>query len=244
MLHESYIQGGEAFHNDLKGNAILQLQRVKVNKTNQKKEKSLSANVLWDNGSTVTFITFEQADKMKLVGKQSELFLKRMGDKVGERITSVKYIFYITNLKGGRTKLEAFGIERITSEICKINSNKLKRMFKKSDIGKNYNRPENGAVDLLIGSDYLGLHPARHKALGNLLLMKNSYGTIIAGRHADVHEGTQKLVNHAEVFHISRGFTDFYSQERLGTNIIQMKESLKLHIPLIKIQTTYQIIER
>ena len=115
LLHASYV-AGETFHSELKGNAILQVQTLKVNKTNNKTEKGSNANYLCDNGSTTTFITFHLAELMKLVDKQNDVYLKRMGDKKGQHSKSMEYVLYLEELNGERLKIEAYGVDRIISD--------------------------------------------------------------------------------------------------------------------------------
>ena len=173
-------------------------------------------NVLWDNGSTISFVTFKWAEMMKLKGRQEKMQLLKFGEIEGEHLSSVKYKFKLIDRSGVETVIEAYGVDKITSDICNINSEMLQKLFKGSNM-EDYNRPENGTVHCLIGSDYLSIHPVQEEAVGNLVLLRNKYGSIIAGRHHNVCEGTQKYVKNVQVLHISRGFSDFYALEQLET---------------------------
>ena len=60
-------------------NTILQIQSLEVC---QHQDISINANVLWDAGSTLSFITFELAGKLKLVGNPVNLEIVTVGGRV------------------------------------------------------------------------------------------------------------------------------------------------------------------
>ena len=74
LLHEAHASG-ISFHGGRKAdrngvqdaNILLQLQKVKVGKHGG---GLAQLNVLWDGGSTLSFITFLQARQLKLIGEK------------------------------------------------------------------------------------------------------------------------------------------------------------------------------
>ena len=54
----------------------------------------MKVNILWDSGSTLSFITFEYAKKLKLQGKAVKLEIVSSGGTV-KQVNSVRYSIYI-----------------------------------------------------------------------------------------------------------------------------------------------------
>ena len=57
-------------------NTILQLRRIQGG---QKFDMQIPINVLWDGGSTLSFITFELAKRLKLSGQKVKLEIVKVG---------------------------------------------------------------------------------------------------------------------------------------------------------------------
>ena len=72
LLHEAYTVGLTFHSSSNKGNAILLMQRIRAYKG---QGKVVQMNVLWDNGSTISFVTFKWAEMMKLKGRQEKIQL-------------------------------------------------------------------------------------------------------------------------------------------------------------------------
>ena len=53
------------------------------------------------------------------------------------------------------------------------------------------NRPDEGEIDMLIGLQYAAFHPVPVSTSGHLILYRNCFGTVIGGRHPDIHEEIQ-----------------------------------------------------
>ena len=73
-----------------------------------------------------------------------------------------------------------------------------------------------GSVGLLIGFSYAAYQPVKIEGVGHLLLMRNRFGSIIAGSHPTIKETTRKVVKHAIVLHSLGNFEEFQSIESLG----------------------------
>ena len=107
--------------------------------------------------------------------------------KVGGETTELNSCLYnvcLVDKSGKLHTIEVFGIDRISSPIEPINVDEISHIF---GIEKgSLKRPQSGEVDLLIGMQFASLHPVRMKSVGNLLLMENQFGQVIAGSHPKV----------------------------------------------------------
>ena len=117
---------------------------------------------------------------MNLQGKRVKLGIIKIGAEATE-INSCLYHLCLKDANGKFHSIEAFGIERISSPIEPVNTDEIARMFKMDK--ESIARPQDGEVDLLLGMQYAALHPVRTKSIGNLLLMENQFGKVIAGSH-------------------------------------------------------------
>ena len=83
--------------------------------------------------------------------------------------------------------IEALGVDRIAGPIEKVNVDGVREIFS-SDIQCMWDvvgsRPS-GEVELLIGNNYLGLHPTELEASGNIKVLKSRFGTgfVLSGSH-------------------------------------------------------------
>ena len=171
--------------------------------------------VLWDAGSTLSFITFELAKKLQLNGEPVDLEIVTVGGEA-KRVSSQKYTIVAWDKEDREVKLEVLGIEQISTEIETVEVNEILHEFK-SEVARKAARPQGGNIDLLIGFQYAAYHPAKREELGHLLIMENRFGFIIAGSHPRLREKTIKLVKHAAVvLHASIRIEEFYSIEALG----------------------------
>ena len=141
---------------------------------------------------------------------------------VGGQSTLVdSFMFTVTLIRkdGKSIDVEAFGIEKISSEIEKVNLDEIARIFhmRPSEIS----RPQKGEIDLLIGQQYAAFHPARVEASGHLLLMKNQFGLVVTGSHPLVKKSTTisescLQVRNAMVMHATGTIESFFEMESLG----------------------------
>ena len=73
---------------------------------------------------------------------------------------------------------------------------------------------------MLLGMQYAAVHPVRTKSVGNLLLMENRFGQIIAGAHLSISGSTAITqsciqVRCAQVMHVT-AVESFFEIEGLG----------------------------
>ena len=176
--------------------------------------------MLWDGGSTLTFITFNKAKSMNLTGKPVKLGMEVVGGKTTLVDTKV-YSMRLMKEDGHSVTIEAFGLEKISSQIDQVDIREAAKLLRVK--AAEINRPSSGGIDLLIGQQYAAFHPVRKRASGHLLLMSNDFGgNVIAGSHPMVKttlgEITQTCLKarNAFVMHTGGKVESFFEIEGLG----------------------------
>ena len=106
-------------HNTNIDTCLLQVQRVKT--------KRGEANIMWDNAASLCFITNTKAKQEKLKGSKVELSVIKVGAQ-SEKIKTIKYKVPLIDKQGHVIEFEAYGIERITSDIDSVNIDIFSRM--------------------------------------------------------------------------------------------------------------------
>ena len=111
LLHEAHIDG-RSFHGTSKTkfncNTLLQLQKIKGKNNNG---KTLELNVLWDAGSTISFITFKKAKMLKLQGSKEHLQIIKVGGEA-EDLISCRYKLFMTDLREELVEVDVLGLEK------------------------------------------------------------------------------------------------------------------------------------
>ena len=125
-------------------------------------------------------MTFRKAEQLQLQGKPVKLSLVAIG---GQKtiIESKVFLLKLYKSNGETVQVEAFGIQRISSEIQKVNQEMICKI-----LGiplDSLDRPLEGEVDVLIGQQAAFLHPVFQKVVENLVLMKNDFGAVVSGSH-------------------------------------------------------------
>ena len=102
-----------------------------------------------------------------------------------------QYEFAINTSVGKRINITAFGMERITGPVSKLDPKVLVKLF--ADYDSESLQRKSSYVDVLLSCDYFGLHSKREEARSgdNLSIMSGSLGICLQGSHPDVAEGTK-----------------------------------------------------
>ena len=129
--------------------------------------------MLWDGGSTLSFVTFKLARKLQLHGKPVKLEIITVGGKI-EQIDSFEYTLMLQNQRGNRSPIEVLGMEKISTCINEINFQRISKLFRTQL--KSAKQKESEEIDVLISLQYAGYHPVRKEVKGHLLLLENQYG--------------------------------------------------------------------
>ena len=163
-------------------------------------------------------MTFNLAKELQLKGKPVQLEIVTVGGQAKE-IDSYRYKVQLVDKAGCTVEIEALGIDQISTDIQKINIDKVKQSFTRKEVLE-IERPAEGVIDLLVGFEYAGYHPRCIESVGHLLLMKNQFAYIMAGSHPDLQERTKRLVHNATVLHATVNPQDFYDIESLGVSCV------------------------
>ena len=172
-------------------------------------------NVLWDNAASLCFITYSKAKEENLRGTPIQLTITKVGGKE-EKLVSRRYQVPLLNQYGKTVLIEAYGIDKITSDIQNVSIDGLEHIFKGVSI-REVTRPT-GPVDLLIGYEYAGFHPQLERKKGHLLLPRNQFGKYLGGKHPGFQEThTKSEIKDTRVHHVAAvNVEDFYNIEGLG----------------------------
>ena len=144
---------------------LLQVQRIQT--------KREFANVLWDNGASLCFITNKKAKEEKLKVINAQLSVVKAGG-INEKLISRKYKLTLIDKKGQELQIDVYGIDKITSDIQAINLDGIHRLFR--NVTKEEITRPTGEVDVLIGFENAGFQPQTEQSSEHLLLLKNRFG--------------------------------------------------------------------
>ena len=178
------------------------------------------ANVFWDGGSTLSFITTKKAEQLNLKGRQMNLSMVTVGGQTTQ-LESYEYPVVLWDEDDNRVEVKAIGIEKISSSISKINKKEAARIFQIEE--SKINRPVGGEVDMLIGLQYAAFHPMPVQTDGHLVLYRNRFGNTIGGNHPEICEDTKidescSHVRLAVAMHVTQAIDTFFEVESLGVN--------------------------
>ena len=155
----------------LGGKTLLGLQFI------QSKGGSMLGAV-YDNGSEGSFITHERAKSLGLKGVYARLNLTKFGNMRWQG-DSLLYTLEIVNKVGVTRTIFVAGVDQITSEISPVDLSDVARSF---GLDEGLIRRPAGRLDLLIGSDYIVMHPYRVRDEGALRLSQNEFGYCVFGQ--------------------------------------------------------------
>ena len=198
------------------------------------KRLPLKVAALWDNGSTLSFITLKLAKLLRLSGKRLNLCIEVVGGNT-TNVESYEYCIHVIDQSGEVVEMQVIGIEKISSDIGSFDAKEVSQLFK---IDQNtISRPNGGEIDLLLGVRYAGYHPVRCDARGHLLLLQNRFGCTIEGTHPNIKEKTKieaqcMQLRHAIVMFVSErvgheNADQFHTIEGLGVTCIPQCGSCK-----------------
>ena len=156
--------------NSMIDSCLLQLQKIPT--------KHGWANVLWDSGASLCFITNTKAKAEHLKGTTVELTVTKVGGN-NEKITSNRYKLSLFDKQGQEVQVDVYGIDKITSEIQSVDIDGIMPLF--NNISKEDILRPSGTVDVLIGYEYASYHPQNEQSSGHLVLSRNHFGRCIGG---------------------------------------------------------------
>ena len=157
---------------------LLQLQQIRVGKGPSQEE---NLNVLWDGGSTLSFIAFQKARKPQLQEYKISLQIVKIGGEMNE-FDSCRYQLSLTDKDGGIVNVEVLGIDSISTNIAEVRLNRVAPLFNKIRLSE-LNRRKEGKINCLIGYEYAAFHPVRKQACCHLLILEIRFGYVVGGSH-------------------------------------------------------------
>ena len=123
----------------------------------------------------------------------------------------------LTDRRGKVDLIQAYGIERISSEMDYVEICSLACLFK--GLKPNEVTRARGEVDVLIGINHCELHPSKEQIIGSLILYSNRYGKCLAGCHERIKGNKQPSINSAYINLVIRPkIKDFFDIEEMGVN--------------------------
>ena len=158
-------------------------------------------SVLCDGGSNASYITHRAAERIKAKKvKELSLDVTTMGN-VEKTYNTWQYEFPINTSAGKKVTITAFGMERITGQVSKLDPKVLVKLFPEYDPETLQRKSTH--VDVLLGCDYFGLHPKQEEARcgDNLSIMNGALGICLQGAHPDLIEETRYDTNLAKKIH-------------------------------------------
>ena len=151
------------------GLALYPVQQAKVC------ESGKNVTIFCDSGSNTTYITYQAADRIK--AKKLNRFMldvTTMGN-AEKTYNTRQFQFTLRTDTGKKVSITAFGMDRITGPVSKLDTKVLADLFPGYDVDSLQRRTDK--VDILLGCDYFGLFPKCEEAKcgENLSIMKGCW---------------------------------------------------------------------
>ena len=161
------------------GSSLLPIQDISLFGSERK------ITVFFDGGSNASLITHQAARQIHAKRVKSiKLDLTTTGNVITQYET---YIYKVILRSTSNTPITilAYGLTEITGKVSRVDTDLLCQLFPRTKV----NHLERGEyVDLLLGSDYTGLHPRKEVARAgkNLWILEGPLGQCIQGSHQEL----------------------------------------------------------
>ena len=175
-------------------------------------------NILYDGGSSSSYVTYRAASRFgaRVLGKY-QLDVIKVGN-VKSTMNTTLFAIPIKTATGQIVEIKAFGMDKISGPLSEEPEiNVLKSIFPGFNVELLQRRGK--FVDLLLGTDYYGLHPKNEiRGVGDLSIMKGSLGYSLVGKHARLQSSARRdtfMINRVQALRLE----DFICGEELGTQV-------------------------
>ena len=161
------------------GSAIFPIQKFQI------PGSSHSVNVFFDGGSNVSFVTKAVIKYLKTKKLAPNDLGVTMTSNIKKTVPTHIYEFYSSDSKGARVRVIAFSLDEITGKVVLLDKARLANLV----VGIDIDLLDRGQqVDVLIGSDLLGLHPEKVVACAgeHLKIKSGPLGLCVQGYHPDL----------------------------------------------------------
>ena len=158
-------------------------------------ESGRTVSVFSDGGSNSSYITHRAANRIKAkIIRELTRDVTTMGN-VEKSYNTREYQFTIRTSTGRKMTINAFGMERITGTLSKLDPEVLVRLFPNYD--PTSLQRKSTSVDVFLGCDHFGLHPKKEEAQcgDDLSIMNGELGICLQGTHPDLKEVTHYDAN-------------------------------------------------
>ena len=152
---------------------------------------SKPVTVLLDGGSNASYVTSSCAQKNKLKQLDKvQLSVTTVGGKDKDYHSAI-YEADLRTSEGKIARVTMYELPRITGKVSHLSQKVLEEIFPEYD--SNILLRDSTHVDMLIGTDYFGLHPKEELARAgeNLSIMRGNLGVCLVGTHPLLKESTQ-----------------------------------------------------
>ena len=177
--------------------SLLPIMQAKVSGTQTR------ATILFDGGSDCSYIREQSAKliKAKRLGPVT-LDVVTMGGCTTKYETH-QYEISLVTPDGSSVKVIAYGMDRITGSVSRLNGEVIRNLFPYFDTSLLSRASE--TVDILLGNDYYGLHPKRelYKSGKHLSIMEGELGICLQGSHPHLAEATTVATNCSDAYNVS-----------------------------------------
>jgi len=219
----------------------------------------VSLNCLFDNGATCSLITESAAKTLNLVGEKIKLNISTVTDT--KAVDSAVYYVPLVDNNNNIHQIRALQVDSILEGLTSPNMSGVKSFFS-SSIQRRWHdvssRPT-GSIDLLIGLDFLRIHPVNVELHNNLRVVSSQFGggLILCGFHPMIKSSNPKMnkdvaaIRHTVNRVSIKPIYDFFESDNMGVapprrcgNCRNCKEcSFKVHALSLKDQYESQVIE-
>ena len=144
-------------------------------------ESGKTVSVFCDGGSNSSYITHRAANRIKAKTIRKLILDVTTMDNIKKSYSTCEYQFTIRTRTGKKVTVNAFGMERITGPVSKLDPDVLVQLFPDYDPQSLQRKSSN--VDVLLGCDHFGLHPKKEEAQcgENLSIMSGELGICLQG---------------------------------------------------------------
>ncbi|MCP4488451.1 MAG: hypothetical protein GY820_14180, partial [Gammaproteobacteria bacterium] len=174
--------------------AVAQISSAEPNQRYPKKE--VTARLLFDTGSSHSFITEKAANKLFLKRQQGDpLTISSFGSDSTQQVSNSCATFNVELSGGGIKSITANVVPKITSPIARepLNFDTYPELKMVSLADHIHSKRGDLLIDILIGNDYYYdfIKASRMEISPSLTLLSSSLGMIPAGRYTQVDKSSQ-----------------------------------------------------
>lgn len=172
------------------------------------------ANVFFDSGAQISMIRDELAESLELEGKQTTIYITKVGGTEEELNTKIYKVPIYTRNNTPVQSIYAVGIKQISDETNTVNTDSIAQQL---DVPVSDVKRKVGPIDILIGINYPSFHAGETKEKDGLVARHSPLGWVVFGCNS-----SKSTDQHSQVLHVRPAspvdLTDFWKTETMGVN--------------------------